>query len=513
VDTATTARFNELQRKLGPLWKLIGQPDHPGGEHLQDPNTIVVIPSMSLDREFTSSAQQAYEERLLFMLFLLRQPHIRLIYVTSQPIHPDIIDYYLHILPGVVISNARKRLFLVSPLDGSSRPLSLKLLERPRLLRHIQSLVPNLDLAHIVPYNTTDLERELAVRLNIPMYGADPQFFNFGTKSGGRRIFADEGVPHPLGAENLTSEADVLNAIAAMRAQKAALRRILIKLNEGVSGEGNASVNLEGLPPPGNPATAAALAERIHAMQFESPDVDYESFIAKLGESGGIVEELIAGEALRSPSVQLRVSPFGEVQILSTHDQLLGGPSGQSYLGARFPADPAYSRIIMREAVKVGNRLAREGVIGRFALDFVVVRSGSSAWEPYAIEINLRKGGTTHPYLTLQYLTDGKYDTETGLFHTLLGQPKYYVATDHLEAPEYRAFAPDDVFDIVSRHRLHFDHLEQKGIVMHMLSGIADLARFGLTAIADSPEEADALYARTERIFNDEAQAALKPEA
>src|SRR5689334_12584180 len=135
MDTATTARFNELQRKLGPLWELIGQPDHPGGEHLQDPNTIVVIPSMSLDREFKSSAQQAYEERLLFMLFLLRQPHIRMIYVTSQPIHPSIIDYYLHILPGVVISNARKRLFLVSPLDGSSRPLTLKLLERPRLIR------------------------------------------------------------------------------------------------------------------------------------------------------------------------------------------------------------------------------------------------------------------------------------------------------------------------------------------------------------------------------------------
>ncbi len=36
---------------------------------------------------------------------------------------------------------------------------------------------------------------------------------------------------------------------------------------------------------------------------------------------------------------------------------------------------------------------------------------------------------------------------------------------------------------------------------------------FGLTAIADSPEEADALYKRTESIFNDEAHAALKPEA
>ena len=72
--------------------------------------------------------------------------------------------------------------------------------------------------------------------------------------------------------------------------------------------------------------------------------------------------------------MQLRVTPLGEVELLSTHDQLLGGPSGQPYLGCRFPADAAYAALISREAAKVGARLAREGVLGRFALDFVVVR-------------------------------------------------------------------------------------------------------------------------------------------
>ena len=94
---------------------------------------------------------------------------------------------------------------------------------------------------------------------------------------------------------------------------------------------------------------------------------------------------------------------------LSTHDQVLGGPTGQSYLGARFPADTAYGPAIMREAAKVARRFARDGVIGRFALDFVVVRTQGGEWRPYAIEVNLRKGGTTHPFLTLQYLTDGRF--------------------------------------------------------------------------------------------------------
>jgi hypothetical protein len=504
------AQFEELQRKLPSLWGgVIRHPDRPGGEHLQEQNTIVVIPSMTIDTEFKGSEQQAYEERSLFMLFLLRQPYIRIIYVTSQPINPSIIDYYLHILPGVVIGNARKRLFLVSPLDSSSRPLSLKLLERPRLIQHIRSLIPNLDLAHIVPYNTTDLELELAVRLGVPMYAADPQFFPLGTKSGGRRIFGEEGVPYPVGVENLTGEADLVQAISSMRAQKPGLNRVMVKLNEGVSGEGNAIVDLQGLPP-GEGGNHEALIERVRAMRFELPDAKYEPFIAKMGERGGITEELIAGDEFFSPSVQLRVNPLGDVQILSTHDQMLGGPGGQSYLGARFPANPAYSKLIVQEAAKVGARLAREGVIGRFALDFVVVRPQGGDWQVYAIEINLRKGGTTHPFLTLQYLTDGIYDTETGMFRTLLGHPKYYVATDHLENPDYRVFTPDDMFDLVSRYRLHFDHLAQKGIVMHMITSISDRGRCGLTAIADTPEEADALYKRTIQIFDDEARLALK---
>ena len=233
----------------------------------------------------------------------------------------------------------------------------------------------------------------------------------------------------------------------------------------------------------------------------------------KIYERGGIAEEFIAGDEFFSPSVQLRVSPFGEVQVLSTHDQMLGGPGGQSYLGARFPANPEYSKLIVQEAVKVGKRLAREGVIGRFALDFVVVRSKGGKWQPYVIEINLRKGGTTHPFLSLQYLTDGVYDIETGAFRTFLGHPKHYVATDHLENEDYRAFTPDDVFDIVSRYRLHFDHLAQRGIILHMISSVADRGRFGLTVIADTAEEADALYKRTVQIFDDEARQALGKDA
>ena len=313
-------------------------------------------------------------------------------------------------------------------------------------------------------------------------------------------------MPHPAGRENIGSKEDLVDAILQMRAAKPALSQVMVKLNEGVSGEGNAVVDLAGLPAPGNSGEQAMLDERLRSMQFESRGVTFETYMDKLEKRKGVVEERIIGEQFRSPSVQLRVTPLGKVELLSTHDQLLGGPSGQSYLGCVFPADTAYASLITREAAKIGRRLAEEGVIGRFALDFVVVRAKNGTWEPYAIEINLRKGGTTHPFLTLQFLTDGTYNPETGIFTAPNGQQKFFVASDHVESPQYRTLTPDDLFDIVVRHNLHFGQTRQTGVVFHMMSALGELGRTGLTAVGNSHEDAKATYERAIAVLNDETR-------
>src|SRR5262249_49661674 len=107
TEEEATARFDALQRKLVPLW-------HSIQSFNQDPQTIVVVPSLGTTR---GVKQDAYEERFLFLLLLLRQPNARVIYVTSNAVPQGIVDYYLGLLPGVIGSHARRRLFLVSPLD------------------------------------------------------------------------------------------------------------------------------------------------------------------------------------------------------------------------------------------------------------------------------------------------------------------------------------------------------------------------------------------------------------
>ena len=207
------------------------------------------------------------------------------------------------------------------------------------------------------------------------MYGADPRLADLGTKTGCRRLFAECDVAHPLGAEDLHSLDEVTDAIATCLTVRPSISQVIIKTNEGVSGAGNALVDLTGIVDLPEAEHRSAIEARVRAMQLESTEGRrWTTYVAKFERDGGIVEERIVGEELLSPSVQLRARPDGSVELLSTHDQLLGGASGQSYLGCVFPADPAYSRLISEPAQRIGDRLAAAGALGRFAIDFVVVK-------------------------------------------------------------------------------------------------------------------------------------------
>lgn len=496
------AEYDRLQAEMPRVWGLMRR-------EVED-ESVVVVPSMSLEGGGSASgtANQAMEERSLFLLLLLRQPRLRMIYVTSMPIAESIVEYYLGLLPGVVPSHARRRLTLLSVNDSTARPLSAKLLEHPRLLREVRRMIPEPTRSHLIGYNVTALERDVAISLGIPIYGPDPRLSPLGGKTGCRRLFDEVGIDHPLGAEDLHGFDEVADALLVMRRRRPAMTAAVVKLNDGVSGAGNALVDLRSLPTPGSPEERAAIAARVDRMQLEAADLAREVYAESFRAQGGIVEELITGVRLLSPSVQLRVLPDRSVELLSTHDELLGGSSGQSYLGCVFPADPAYASLIAAPARAVADRLAELGVLGRFAVDFVVTQDETGVWSAYAIELNLRKGGTTHPFLTLQFLVGGDYDPELGVFRDPNGDAKYLVATDHFEAPELRALRDDDLFDIVVRHGLQFDQGRRTGVVLHMISCLTELGRVGFTAVGDSPEQAWTFYERASQVLLKEATAA-----
>jgi hypothetical protein len=201
------------------------------------------------------------------------------------------------------------------------------------------------------------------------------------------------------------------------------------------------------------------------------------------------VEELLRHPDLRSPSVQLRISAGDGVEILSTHDQILGGPESQVYLGCRFPAHPDYRLNIQRAALRVGEVLAGEGVMGSFGIDFLVVGS-----DVYLSEINLRLGGTTHPFWMARLATDAGYDVASGELRRPDGDARCYVATDNLKSEGLRGRSAADVISLVDRAGLAFDRASGTGVALHLLGAVPVAGKLGATCIGQSPEAADDLY-------------------
>ena len=379
--------------------------------------TVIIIPSITPDNEILKSITGAvhYEERMLCMLMLLRMPRTRVIYVTSVPIENSIIDYYLHLLPGITSYHARQRLTMLSCYDASSRSLTEKIIERPRLVKRIKEQIKFPELTHIASFNVTDHEKKLALALDIPIFGCDPALLHLGTKTGSRNIFKQLNIPLPAGYENLKDEKEIAFALAELKKKNPDLRKAVVKMNDGFSGEGNALFKYENLNGANVGLPELILKQLPLNLKVIAPEMTYKQFMDKFCSLGGIVEEFIEGEIKESPSVQCRVNPLGEPEVISTHDQLLGGEGGQVFLGATFPANSAYHREIAMMGKKIADEMQKLGVLGRFAIDFISVKQ-DNGWKHYAIEINLRKGGTTHPFIMLQFLTGGEFDWKKGVF-------------------------------------------------------------------------------------------------
>ena len=489
------AEFEALKPRLENLWNALSARE-------EEPYTSVVIPSLTLDQSELAKLEAAsyYEERLLFLLIRLRNPHARMVYVTSQPVHPLIVEYYFQLLAGIPASHARSRLTLLCAYDDSPRSLTEKILERPRLIQRIRYGIADRSRAFMTCFNATPLERRLSVLLGIPLNGVDPALAGLGTKSGSRKVFREAGVAHPDGSEDLRSQDDAVEALADLRERRPGIRRAVLKLEQSFSGEGNAVFRYP--QPEGRHAIQDALPRLECAVPAETP----ESFLEKFARNGGIVEEFLEFPESASPSVQLRIDPHGAVVLLSSHDQILGGESGQVYQGCRFPAADPYRRSIQEQGRAIGRVLASRGVVSRFGVDFFAGRQADGTWETSALEINLRIGGTTHPFLALQFLTGGQLDADSGAFFSPDGRPKYYRSTDNLQSSAYRGLGPEDLIDLMTINRLHYSHGSESGALFHMIGALSQYGKVGLTAIGSSPEQADAIYANAIEVLDRETR-------
>lgn len=332
------------------------------------------------------------------------------------------------------------------------------------------------------------------------MNAPDPRLIDWGSKSGSRWLFREAGIDHPFGHEDLRSVGDIVTSLISIHDQRPGIKSALVKLNHGFSGEGNARFDYPAV------VDRTSVRDALRDLKFTVESESVPAFLLKFAAGGGVVEEMIEWAEVRSPSVQLRINPIGEVILASTHEQILGGSGGQVFLGCLFPANDDYRNELQEVGMQVGQALAEKGVIGRLSVDFLAIRNAShERWRVTAIEINLRMGGTTHPMLALRFLTGGELDRATGLLHAPDGRAKYYRASDNVQSERYRGLLPEDLIEIVTINRLDFNHRTGTGVVFHMIGAVSQFGKFGMTAIGNDRDQAEALFARAIEVLDHEA--------
>lgn len=465
--------FEELQAGLGSVLA------HNTAGSTVD-HALLVLPSYSLGESLLSHYADripSLEHRYLVAVAMLaRIPTCRMVFISSADPGREVVDYYVSLLPRRQRADVRSRFTQVTVPSAGPRSVAEQLLDSPEVVTTVRRLVDGRPV-FIEPWNVTDHEVDAAVALQAPINGTPPRLRTLAYKSAGRRLFREAGIPMPYGREDVHSVDEVVAAAHDIIRARPACTAVVVKHDDSGAGDGNAVLDLRG--------DIRAAVEGLPAW--------YRRDLA----AGGVVEERISGAEFSSPSAQVDVLPDGRVVLLATHEQELDGKDGQVYVGCRFPADPAYAAEIGRHAVATGERLARHGVVGRISVDFAAARDRGGRWTVHALEVNLRKGGTTHPYATLRNHVPGRYDAERGCWLAADGTPRSYRSTDNLVDASWTGLPPATVLKAVAARGLHFDHRSGTGVVLHMLSCLAVDGRFGLTAIGRDPDHAATLFDRT----------------
>lgn len=468
-------------------------------EHCDRQRTFVFIAGMSLDAVELAKVKgiEHYEERLLYVIGYLRNPKTNIVYVSSRQIDPRIIQYYFELFcpDEKERKHWQKRFFHCITSQPTGKTVTQKLLTSTRLRQSILDHIPNPTTAVLRCFNTSPDEQALAIKLGIPLFAPEQRLISLGSKSGGRGVFQAAGLTQPFGREHIHSLEQLIQAITAIKKHDRTIAQVVLKFNNSFSGVGNAVLPIAQWPR--SPQVAQAYLKR--ALVPSEGDQTNEQYLEKFYKDGGIVEEWLTGDQTCSPSAQVIIEPDRHIIISSTHEQLFDKVTKQVYLGARFPSRPKLRADIIAQAKKAAQYLAKQGVIGPLSIDFMSVKRGGR-WYTYPVEINLRKGGATHPFHMVRLLTQATRQTD-GTLRTTSNRKLFYYAYDNISSKNYIGITPATLIELVNNAGLAFDNKTGIGVTLHLLGALPKYGKFGAVCVSRSPRAAEQLFLLLQRVL------------
>ena len=155
---------------------------------------------------------------------------------------------------------------------------------------------------------------------------------------------------------------------------------------------------------------------------------------------------------------------------------------------------------------KIGEVFESLEIYGNYGVDYLATATD----ELYALEINLRITGTTHPNMTMRLLINGEYNENTGMFVSKSGEEKYYIASDNVVDESFINFVPKDIIDILETSEYKFDKEKEIGAVLHLVGAVSEHGKFGVTCIDNSIESAKEMFKKVVFLYKNEFMKSLE---
>jgi hypothetical protein len=126
----------------------------------------------------------------------------------------------------------------------------------------------------------------------------------------------------------------------------------------------------------------------------------------------------------------------------------------------------------------------------------LLARRETQGWRLWAIEINLRKGGTTHPFQLAATACGARFDRGSGLLHNGDGVAVFYEASDELQRTHWRGLLPEQWIDAMVRGGLYFNSSRRRGCIPMRLGALSEHGLLGATCIGRCRRDAALLMQR-----------------
>jgi hypothetical protein len=450
--------------------------------------TLVCLPSLTFEAEHIKDILgiSHYEVRCLWEVLNASKEHVKVIFISSRPISDFILDDMLSNLPNPKMARERVQILSVDPdntLEGI--PLVEKALKNEAALNKLKARLHN-ELAVLRCFVTTPKEKDFAQKLGVPLWGMDPTLNFYHSKSGNHALFEQADIPRADHEREIKSLRSLKTAIKKLWSRWPDAKRFMFKFDHGVSGNGLALMSFEMNY---NDFFDLSIGEKnqyldqlIHTLEFKGKKLSKKDFVSQISR-GAVLERFFEGEKKTSPSGQAVIHPDGNVELLSTHEQILA-PCGVTYLGCKFPANSQSRREVENYTLEVAKTLSFNGVIGPVSVDFLVVEEKRKEPSIYAIEINIRQGGTTHPFQSAKNILAAQYNQETGSLEDPEGDHRIYASYDNLVLNGKNGRDIHVLRRLMQEHGLAYNKQTKSGFIFHMMSALEEFGKCGYTLIA-----------------------------